>query len=201
MSQEHQTTPRGRLLRLLVGAGLLALGCLIYALSRAYDAQHRGALLAIVAMVFAFHFIGQAFRRPPGGRVERVEESAEPPPAHMAFSVVLAWLVPGLGHWVLGRRAKAMLFFGVISACFFAGLFLADARNLNYERDSIWFWAYGWNGLETLGAAYLARGLALDHYVPHLAVGYLYVAVAGLLNMVAMMDVVAMWIRSEESHA
>jgi len=201
MTQEPNTPPRGRLLRLLLGAGLLALGCLIYALSRAYDTQHRGALLAIIVMVFAFHFIGQAFRRPHSTIAEHAEDSVEPPPAHMAFSVALAWLVPGLGHWVLGRRAKAILFFGVITACFVAGLVLAHGRNLDFDRDSIWFWAYGWNGLETLGASYLARGLDLDHRVPHLAVGYLYVAVAGLLNMVAMMDVVAMWVRSDGSQA
>lgn len=41
---------------------------------------------------------------------------------------VLAWLIPGAGHWYQGRRTKAMLFFLCIYATFFYGLWLGGGR-------------------------------------------------------------------------
>jgi hypothetical protein len=180
--------------------GLLALGCIVFGLSKAYDEAHRGALLGIIAILFALHFLGQALRRPPKTPPPAEPVSHEPISAdRTVFALVLAWLVPGLGHWVIGRRAKAVLFFTVITTTFLAGVFLAHGRNLDIERDSIYFWAYGWNGVETLLAWFFAQGLKLDHEIPHLLVGFPYSSVAGLLNVVVMMDVLTTGIRSEEA--
>jgi hypothetical protein len=41
---------------------------------------------------------------------------------------VLAWLIPGAGHWYQGRRTKAILFFLCIYATFFYGLWLGGGR-------------------------------------------------------------------------
>lgn len=40
----------------------------------------------------------------------------------------LAWLIPGLGHWYQGRRAKAVIFFVCIVSSFYYGLYLGDGR-------------------------------------------------------------------------
>ena len=41
---------------------------------------------------------------------------------------LLAWMVPGLGHWYQGRRAKAVIYGVCILFLFFAGLVLGDWR-------------------------------------------------------------------------
>ena len=44
------------------------------------------------------------------------------------LAAFLAWLVPGLGHWYQGRRAKAVLFFVCIFGTFAFGMYLGDGR-------------------------------------------------------------------------
>jgi uncharacterized protein DUF6677 len=43
-------------------------------------------------------------------------------------AAVLAWLVPGLGHWYQGRRPKAVLFFTCIMGTFLSGLYIGEGR-------------------------------------------------------------------------
>jgi hypothetical protein len=45
-----------------------------------------------------------------------------------ALAAFLAWLVPGLGHWYQGRRAKAVLFFVCIMGLFTFGLWLGGTN-------------------------------------------------------------------------
>ncbi len=44
------------------------------------------------------------------------------------LAAFLAWLLPGLGHWYQGRRAKAVLFFICIVGLFVFGLFLSSSN-------------------------------------------------------------------------
>jgi len=43
-------------------------------------------------------------------------------------AAILAWLVPGLGHFYQGRSAKGMLFMVCVLGTFFYGLFLSEGR-------------------------------------------------------------------------
>lgn len=54
-----------------------------------------------------------------------------PPPIDLRDPVVagiLAWAIPGAGHWYQGRRTKAVLFFVCIVGTFFYGLWLGGGR-------------------------------------------------------------------------
>ena len=59
--------------------------------------------------------------------VEQAEEEAidlkEP-----GLAAFLAWLVPGLGHWYQGRRAKAVLYFVCIMGLFAYGVYLSSSH-------------------------------------------------------------------------
>lgn len=65
-----------------------------------------------------------------------------------ALAALLAWLVPGLGHWYQGRRAKAVLFFVCVMGLFSWGVFLGgssehvpDGRGqLGYGRAVYFAW-------------------------------------------------------------
>jgi hypothetical protein len=45
-----------------------------------------------------------------------------------ALAAFLGWLIPGLGHWYQGRRAKAVLYFVCIMGVFVYGLYLSSSN-------------------------------------------------------------------------
>ena len=51
------------------------------------------------------------------------------------LAAFLAWLVPGLGHWYQGRRAKAALYFICIMGLFAYGLYLSSSNEKCLEGD------------------------------------------------------------------
>jgi hypothetical protein len=195
MEPNPQLTPRERLIRIGGGAALIVVGCVIFSVSKAHDPGNRAAVLGIIAILAGTSWMGQGMRGKREGPVRRPEAPSEPMVSisaeRTALGVLLAWIVPGLGHWFIGRRAKALLYFLTITVTFVIGVALAQGRNLSYERDWIWFLAYMFNAAETALGWLLTRGLELDHKIPYLQVGFLYTAVACLLNVVAMMDFIA----------
>jgi hypothetical protein len=60
-----------------------------------------------------------------------------------ALAAFLAWLVPGLGHWYQGRRAKAVLYFICILGLFVYGLYLSGSSSLGYGRAVYFSWRPG----------------------------------------------------------
>lgn len=50
-----------------------------------------------------------------------------------ALAAFLAWLIPGLGHWYQGRRAKAALFFICIMGLFVYGLYLSSSNQPSFD--------------------------------------------------------------------
>lgn len=68
------------------------------------------------------------------------ESPPEPDPSVVelkdpAFAAMLAWLIPGLGHWYQGRRAKAVLFFVCIMGLFCYGLYLGGGTVPERTKD------------------------------------------------------------------
>ena len=49
------------------------------------------------------------------------------------MAALLAWLVPGLGHWYQGRRAKAVLFFVCIMGLFTYGVYLGGGKRVDKD--------------------------------------------------------------------
>ena len=102
--------------------------------------------------------------------------------------VLVAWAVPGLGHLLLGRRAKAAWFGLLILGTFGAGLVLGEGSSVSSAR-------YPWHMCGQIGAglaALLADGLLGSRpqaaTIDRLELGLVYTAVAGILNLVAMVD-------------
>ncbi len=57
-----------------------------------------------------------------------------------ALSAFLAWLIPGLGHWYQGRRAKAVLYFLCIMGTFALGVYLGGNRQVGWGRTVYFLW-------------------------------------------------------------
>jgi len=108
---------------------------------------------------------------------------------HPVRLLAAAWFFPGLGHWLQGRRLRAVMVSGILIGLFVLGTWLADGTNLSRERHF-----YYWSGQFLLGGpALLLELLAGDARVtrelPWVDVGLLYGCMAGLLNVLAMLDV------------
>lgn len=75
---------------------------------------------------------------------------------------VLAFLVPGLGHWYQGRRFKAVLYAVCILGCFFGGLSIGHGQVMyfhwqNPENRTYAYLCQFWTGLPALPALWQAK--------------------------------------------
>ncbi|MGC8551441.1 MAG: DUF6677 family protein [Phycisphaerae bacterium] len=62
-------------------------------------------------------------------------------------ALMLGWLVPGLGHYLVGDRKRALIFAVAIHLLFFMGLLLGGVRALDRPRQPLWDYsqyAAGW---------------------------------------------------------
>lgn len=122
--------------------------------------------------------------------------STAPAPLRSPFVVVLlGWLIPGGGHFLLGRRGRALLIFASVIIAFVVGVMMrgplfqpsggADvlSRLIQYG---------GFLGDLSAGAPYLLAswfGYAPPDVAGHVPdYGSKFIVAAGLLNILAMVD-------------
>ena len=112
--------------------------------------------------------------------------------ADFVRAALLAWLIPGAGHFYLGLRKRALLLFVCIEVTFFIGLYIGTLRIVDPAQSLLWFLAQVFTGLNTIVARFWAvrlDNIALIRDWPYY-MGVLYTGVAGLLNLLAIFDVV-----------
>lgn len=109
-------------------------------------------------------------------------------PGMLAF---MAFLVPGLGHFLQGRAKRAVIVALLLVGFFLLGTLLTEGANLSRERHF-----YYWGGQLFLGLPAMLAELAfgpgrVDHVIRLGDAGLLFASLAGLLNILAMLDVYA----------
>ena len=127
---------------------------------------------------------------PPAGREPSNVKGKNP-----LLGLIMAWLVPGAGHYYLGRRGKAVYYFLLITITFFLGTVLADFCNVNIDRFP---WHYAgeiFYGSATLAVQQVTRDFKVEAFNRFLDYGTLITTVAGLLNIVVMVDFFETWAR------
>ncbi|HVX84555.1 MAG TPA: DUF6677 family protein [Phycisphaerae bacterium] len=62
----------------------------------------------------------------------------EGPTAVGLLALVLAWLVPGLGHFLIGQKARGIIFALTIHILFAAGMLIGGLRAINPPEQAIW---------------------------------------------------------------
>ena len=135
------------------------------------------------------------------------------------LSFVLAWALPGLGHWWLGERRRGVLAGGGVLGLFVCGVLIGGVDCVDQKEDGPWFLAQAWAGPvayatdaanewllktgrvgellpspgnpmprpdgsrppEPMVSSYKGLGTVND-------VGTLFTALAGLMNLVVMLD-------------
>lgn len=127
------------------------------------------------------------------GNLPQQSTRAKTVPAPVA--ALMAWLVPGLGHWLLGERARGAVFFVVICVTFWAGVAVGGVRStVTPKENGAWIAAQLCAGPQAVAAMYLGkRDLTLNgnrHKAPWPAsnISVVYAGIAGLLNLLVIID-------------
>ena len=101
-----------------------------------------------------------------------------------------SWLVPGLGHWMLGRRWRALILFASIVTLFLFGL-LMKGEFFSFHSDS-YLQMLGYLGEMCVGIAMpAARFFGYSGGDPFFAssdYGTAFLVSAGMLNVLAVLD-------------
>ncbi len=111
------------------------------------------------------------------------------------LAALLAWLVPGAGHFYLGLRKRALLLFISIELTFFMGLYIGTLRIVEPAESMFWFLAQIFAGLNTIVARLWATSSYAEVTTPLIRdwsyyMAVLYTGIAGLLNLLAIFDTV-----------
>ncbi|MGN6370593.1 MAG: DUF6677 family protein [Phycisphaerae bacterium] len=64
--------------------------------------------------------------------------AADGPSATGYLAIILAWAVPGLGHFLVGEKARGTLFAVIIHALFAFGMLIGGIRAINPPDQPIW---------------------------------------------------------------
>ncbi len=105
--------------------------------------------------------------------------------------MVLAWLVPGLGHMLVGRRSRAAVFFVVVVTAFLLGIALDGELILPHAGDPLSYLA----AIASIGNGVLflvARAVGLGQGVvtsPGYEFGNTFLLTAGMMNLLLVLDV------------
>ncbi len=135
----------------------------------------------------------------------------------------LTWAIPGAGHFILGHRGLAIVFFIAISLPYWVGIALGGVLDSVNLRTNVWLAAAAFGvggyatpcaifsqsldhqtlakaGISTTGStqltqeqqrAYLEARTRYMSYYPGSDVSQIYIAAAGLLNLLVILDAVS----------
>ena len=122
-------------------------------------------------------------------RVRRDGGEATPrPPCNPALCAGLSWLVPGLGHARAGQRDKGMLMGAAVAVVFALGLAFSHGHAVDRATYSVWWIGQNLFGGGSLFAALVTGPIRMEGMPPYLDLGVVLCTVAGLMNLVVMVD-------------
>lgn len=108
-----------------------------------------------------------------------------------ALAMALAWLLPGLGHYYLGRRRTAVAFLLLVTATFLAGLAF-QGRLYSIEDGQpltiLATFAVSGAGLLNLAGRALMESPGGTILAPTYEYGCAYLLTAGLMNLLLVLD-------------
>jgi hypothetical protein len=103
---------------------------------------------------------------------------------------MLAWLIPGAGHFAIKKRKNAYIIFFTIVITFTIGLYIGSLAVIDPEGSKPWYVAQLMNSplVTLLGNISVSRA---DHvYGRPAEIGQIYTSIAGLLNLLCIVNAV-----------
>ena len=108
--------------------------------------------------------------------------------------LVLGWVWPGLGYVIAGEKRRGVLVMLGVLLLVVIGVLVGGVDVVDRRYDTLWFLPQVLIGplafaIDFLNAKFVATGTIGTHSLGHVnEIGTLYVALAGLMNLAAMID-------------
>lgn len=103
---------------------------------------------------------------------------------------LLAWLIPGAGHFAINKRVHAFIIFFTVVITFITGLYIGSLAVIDPRGSMPWYAAQVMNTpfVTLLGNISASR---TDHVFGRPAeIGQIYTSIAGLLNLLCIVNAV-----------
>jgi hypothetical protein len=109
---------------------------------------------------------------------------------HVILVGAMAWAVPGGGYWVLGDRRRALVVGVTVAATFILGLYIGSIAVVDSLGARYWYAAQVMTSPAVLVVGrYAASGAYLAYGKPY-ELGQIYTSIAGLLNLLCIINAV-----------
>jgi len=103
---------------------------------------------------------------------------------------LLAWLVPGAGHFVLKEKKRAIIIFATIVLTFCMGIYVGSIGVIDPVGTWWWYVAQIMNSPMVAVLGHLTAGGAYPVYGRPNEIGQIYTSIAGLLNLLCIVNAV-----------
>jgi len=105
---------------------------------------------------------------------------------------LLAWLVPGAGHFVLKQKKRSIIIFATIALIFSVGIYVGSIGVIDLFGSTPWYvvLAQVMNSPMVVALGLLTRGPAYPVYSQPNEIGQIYTSTAGLLNLLCIVNAV-----------
>ena len=110
------------------------------------------------------------------------------PVCNPALAAGLSWLLPGAGHAIAGQRDKGMLMGNAVFVVFAVGMWCSDGHAVDRQIASVWWIGQALFGGGALFASLVTAPIEMTSSPDNLELGTNLCTVAGLMNLVVMID-------------
>lgn len=111
--------------------------------------------------------------------------------AFLFLTGVLAWWIPGGGHWLIGQYKRAAIIFISLTFAFVFGIYIGSIATI--DASTPWYWAQLLFSPAAAGIAHLSGPVYhLDSFGRPREIGEIYTGIAGMMNLLCIVNAVYM---------
>ncbi len=151
------------------------------------EMEDLGGMLTAASGMLAAFFCADAFWLLRWRR-DAVEGSTPAPRCNPALAAGVSWLLPGFGHALAGQRNKGLLMGGAVALVFLFGMLASHGHGCDRAIASVWWIGESLFGGGALLSALVTAPLTMTAIPDNLELGTNLCTVAGLMNLVVMVD-------------
>jgi hypothetical protein len=106
----------------------------------------------------------------------------------LTFVGLASWIVPGAGYFLLKEKSRAIIVFTVVVLTFITGLYIGSIGVVDPVGAKMWYVAQIMSSPAVAAIGYISAGGEYPVYGRPSEVGQIYTAVAGLLNLLCIIN-------------
>ena len=103
---------------------------------------------------------------------------------------LLAWLVPGAGHFVVKEKKRSLIIFATIILTFCVGIYVGSIGVIDPVNAAPWYAAQIMNSPIVAVLGHLTASGAYPVYGRPNEIGQIYTSISGLLNLLCIVNAV-----------